>query len=79
MNPTRSDSAIATSTPVTTAATRRTALRSVWYSVTCTTSNAVNGASTGRDVPPGSASATTYAKTAVLARRAIVSAAGWAR
>ena len=58
VKPTRSDSAIATSTPVTTAATRRVALRSVWYSVTCTTSRAVSGASTGRAVPPGRARAT---------------------
>jgi hypothetical protein len=58
VKPTTADSATATSTPTSTAATHRTALRIVWYSVTWTTSSAVSGASTGRGVWPGRTSAT---------------------
>ncbi len=47
VNPATADSATATTTPATTLTTGWTALRSVWYMVTCTTSNAVSGASTG--------------------------------
>src|ERR1700722_8604059 len=79
VNPTTAESPTATSTPVTTAATRRTALRTVWYRETRATSMAVRGASTGRGVLDGSASAIRYANTAVPASRAMVSAVGWAR
>ena len=57
VKPTRADSPTASSTPASTAPTRRTALNSVWYRVTWATSSAVSGASTGRGVT-GNGSAT---------------------
>ncbi len=57
VNPTHADRLTASSTPTTTAATRRTALLSVWYRLTCTTSSAVSGARTGCGLT-GSGSAT---------------------
>jgi hypothetical protein len=47
VNPARSARAMASSTPVTTAATRCTALRGVWYRLTCTLGSAVSGARMG--------------------------------
>ncbi|HMH92849.1 MAG TPA: hypothetical protein VK586_17415, partial [Streptosporangiaceae bacterium] len=79
MNPTTAESPTATSTPVTTAETRRTALNTVWYRVTCATSRAVSGASTGRGELDGTARAIRYANTAVPASRAMVPAVGWVR
>jgi hypothetical protein len=57
VKPTNADKPTASSTPATTAATRCTALRNVWYRLTWATSSAVSGASTGRGVT-GSGSAT---------------------
>ena len=62
-----------------TAATRRMAVPIVWNKVACTTSSAVSGASTERDDPPGSCSASRYANTAVAVSRAMYTAVGWAR
>jgi len=50
-----------------------TALRSVWYRLTCTSGNAVSGARMGW-AAPGSGSGTRWAKTAVTDSRAMVSA-----
>jgi hypothetical protein len=75
VNPARSARAMASSTPVTTAATRCTALRSVWYRLTCTPGSSVSGARMGWAAPgSGSGSATRWAKTAVTDSRAMVSA-----
>ena len=53
----QADKPTASTTPATTAATRRTALLSVWYRLTWATSSAVSGASTGCGLT-GSGSAT---------------------
>ena len=78
VNPTQADRPTASSTPATTLATLVTALRSVWYRLTWTTSSAVSGASTGRGVLV-STSASRYAKTAVQVSRTMVTAVGCAR
>jgi hypothetical protein len=57
VNPSVAASDTATSTPAITLAIRWTAERTVWYSVYCTTSSAVSGASSGLCCP-GSSQAT---------------------
>jgi hypothetical protein len=57
LKPSQADKPSASRTPVTTAITRVIALRIVWYNVTCATSSAVSGASTGRGVTVGTSSA----------------------
>ena len=52
-----SEAPTATSTPTVTLSTFFTPLRMVWYRLACSTSRAVSGASTGRDVPAGMSSA----------------------
>ncbi len=79
LNGTYAATATAASTPAVTPTTRWIALRIVWYSVACTTSSAVSGASTERADPPGSCSASRYANTAVAVSRAMYTAVGWAR
>ncbi len=55
--PMNSATPTAISTPAVTLATLRMPLRIVWYRLACSTSSAVSGASTGRDVPTGTSSA----------------------
>jgi hypothetical protein len=57
LKPTNAETATAARTPAVTLTTLRIALRMVWNRLACSTSSAVSGASTGRDVPKGTSSA----------------------